>query len=44
MARKSFIKTLAENIRLRFMIDTEKGVVKTFWCIWRSIKENGEHA
>ncbi len=30
MARKFFIKTLAENIRIRFMIDTEKGVVKDF--------------
>ncbi|MGH9910369.1 MAG: hypothetical protein ACRD32_06980 [Nitrososphaerales archaeon] len=30
MARKFFIKTLAENIRIRFMMDTEKGVVKDF--------------
>ncbi len=30
MARKSFIKTLAENIRLRFMMDREKGVVNDF--------------
>jgi hypothetical protein len=30
MARKYFIKILTENIRIRFMIDTEKGVVKDF--------------